>query len=70
MLLLPEVVGVKPLMRRRPLAPDAASMGLLERVRALFSTESSEPEPSFSSDIGSGELIRFCFAAERVMGAK
>ena len=44
--------------------------GDLERVRALLSRLESEPDPSFSSDIGAGDLCLCCFAAERVVGAK
>jgi hypothetical protein len=44
--------------------------GDLERARARFSTLESEPEPSFSSVIGGGDLFLWDFAAERVTGAK
>ena len=30
----------------------------------------SEPDPSFSSVMGAGDLLRCAFAAERVTGAK
>ena len=46
--------------------------GLLERVRARFSSEESEsdPDPSLSSDMVSGELGRSFREAERVVGGK
>ncbi len=55
------LIEVSPLMRRL-LLPDAepfswllvVMIGLLERALARFSTLESDPEPSFSSCIGSG----------------
>ena len=70
-------LGVRPLIRRClevELAPFGwllvVRTGDLERVRARFSRLESEPDPSFSSDIGAGDLCLCCLAAERVMGAK
>ncbi len=50
----------------------ADSMGLLDRVLARLSTLESDPEPSFSSFMGSGwgDLCRCALAADRVTGAK
>ena len=73
------VLGVSPLNRRRfellkePLGwLFVVRTGDLERVRARCSRLESEPEPepSFSSEIGSGDLWRTDLAAERVTGAK
>lgn len=71
--------AVKPLSRRR-LDVDIKPFGWLfvvrtgdlERVRARFSRLESDPDPapSFSSDIGGGDLCLCCFAADRVVGAK
>lgn len=74
---LPGFLGVRPLMRRRgrpltavPFTWLSVDMESRERLRARFSSEESEPEPSLSSAIGSGDLCRCCLAAERVTGAK
>ncbi len=71
------LLGVRPLIRRClevEMAPlgwlFVVKTGDLDRVRARFSRLESEPEPSFSSDIGAGDLCLCCFAAERVVGAK
>lgn len=64
-LLEAEVIGVKPLSRRRFVADIellswllVVKTGDLDRVRARLSRLESEPEPdpSFSSVIGSGDL--------------
>jgi uncharacterized membrane-anchored protein len=69
-----ELAEVRPDTRRFLLwaGPAEASTGERDRVRARFSREESElePEPSFSSDIGSGDLWCCCFAADLVIGAK
>lgn len=74
------VFVVRPLMRRflepvlaAPFIWTAADkIGLLDLVLARFSTLESDPEPSFSSWMGSGcgDLCRWALAADRVTGAK
>ena len=73
------VFVVRPLIRLRLLAlrepfiwVAAVKMGLRERARALFSRLESDPDPSFSSWIGSGcgDFCLWALAADRVTGAK
>lgn len=69
------VFGVRPLIRRRgrtavPFTWLSVDTESRERLRARFSSDESEPEPSFSSAIDSGDLCLCCLAAERVTGAK
>lgn len=70
----PELAGVKPDIRRFVLwpGPAEAKAGERERVLARLSREESElePEPSLSSNIGSGDLPCCCFVVDLVIGAK
>lgn len=67
--------GVSPLIRRRgrtvvPFTWLGVGTGSLDLLRARFSKDESEPDPSFSSAIGAGDLCLCCFVADRVTGAK
>ena len=66
-----ELMDVNPDMPRFLPWPGAFDIntGERERVLALFSSDESDPNPSFSSDIGAGDF-RLCFAADLVTGAK